>query len=55
MNTDFCKLLYPSRIYCFSERRLYTQKNDLLLSGCPGHVVLCTKMENYHGGHLNVT
>ena len=27
MNTDICKLLYPSRIYCFSERQLYTQKN----------------------------
>ena len=29
MNTDICKLLYPSRIYCFLERRLYTQKISL--------------------------
>ena len=43
MNADICKLLYPNRIYCFSERQLYTQKNYLLLSGCPSHVVLGTK------------
>ena len=43
MNTDMCKLLYPSRIYCFSERQLYTQKKYLLLSGCRGHVVLGAK------------
>ena len=43
MNTDICKLLYPSRIYCFSERQLYTQENYFLLSGCRGHVVLGTK------------
>ena len=43
MNTDICKLLYPSRIYCFSERQLYTKGNYFLLSGCRGHVVLGTK------------
>ena len=31
MNTDICKLLYPSRIYCFSELRMYAQKKYLLL------------------------
>ena len=40
MNTDICKLLYPSRISdSFSERQLYTQKNYFLLSGCHGYVV----------------
>ena len=45
MNTDIRKLLYPSRIYCFSERQLYTQTKPLshLLLGCHGHVVLGTK------------
>ena len=39
MNTDICKLLYPSRIYCFSERQLCTQTKPLshLLSGWHGH------------------
>ena len=27
MNTDICKLLYSSRIYCFSENQLCTHKN----------------------------
>ena len=27
MNTDICKSLYSSRIYCFSERQPYTHKN----------------------------
>ena len=27
MKIGTCKLLHPSRIYCFSERKLYTQKN----------------------------
>ena len=26
MHTDIFKLLYSSRIYCFPERQLYTQK-----------------------------
>ena len=43
MNTDICKLLYPSRIYCFSKRQLYTQEKYLLLSGCRGHLVLDAK------------
>ena len=38
-----CKLLYPNKIYFFSERELYTQKKNLLLSGCRGHAVLSTK------------
>ena len=29
MNTDMCKLLYPSRIYCFSECQVYTQKKTI--------------------------
>ena len=33
MNTDTRKLLYPSRVYCSSERQLYAQKNYLLSSG----------------------
>ena len=45
MNTDLCKLLYPSRIYCFSVSQLFSQKNYFLLSGCRGHVVLDTKKE----------
>ena len=43
MNTDICKLLYPSRIYCFSEHKLYREKNYFLLSDCRGHVVLDTQ------------
>ena len=43
MNLDMCKLLYPSRIYCFSERQMYTQKNYLMLSSSGGHVDLGTK------------
>ena len=26
MNTDICKLLYPSRIYCFRTPIVYTEK-----------------------------
>ena len=41
MNTDICKLLCPSRIYCFSERQLHTQKKFPVIrlpwSRCSGH------------------
>ena len=43
MYTDIRKLLYPGRIYCFSERQLYTQKKYLLLSDWSGNNVLGTK------------
>ena len=38
MNTDICKLLYPSRIYCFSERQLYCYQVAVY-----GHVFPVTK------------